>query len=119
MIYKYFDKMCSGGGVKNENMTNQQLDEELHKPIISKVYPSFKDNIWGADLVDIQLISKFNKRFRFLLCVIDIYGKYAWVVPLKDKKGITIANTFQEILDESGRKPNRIWVDKGSEFYKR
>ena len=69
--------------------------------------------------MDIQLISKFNKGFRFLLCVIDIYGKYAWVVPLKDKKGITIANTFQEILDESGRKPNTIWVDKGSEFYKR
>ena len=64
-----------------------------------------------------QLISKFNKGFRFLLCVIDIFSKYAWVVPLKDKKGITITNAFQNILKESNRKPNKIWVDKGSEFY--
>ena len=59
-----------------------------------------------------QLITKFNKGFRFLLCVIDIFSKYAWVVPLKDKKGITIANTFQKIVDGSNRKPNKIWVDK-------
>ena len=66
-----------------------------------------------------QLISKSNKVFRFLLCVIDIYSKYAWVVPLKDKKVITIIKAFQEILDESERKPNKIWVDKGSQFYNR
>ena len=64
-----------------------------------------------------QLISKFNKGFRFSLCVIDIFSKYAWVVPLKDKKGITITNAFQKILKESNRKPNKIWVDKGSKFY--
>ena len=61
-----------------------------------------------------QLISKFNKGFRFLLCVIDIFSKYAWVVPLKDKEGIIIVNAFQKILDKSGPKPNKIWVDKGS-----
>ena len=69
--------------------------EELHKPIIRKfnerkVHSLFIDNIWGADLSDMQLISKFNKGFRFLLCVIDIYSKYVWVIPLKDKKDITI-----------------------------
>ena len=64
-----------------------------------------------------QLISKFNKGFRFLLCVIDIFSKYAWVVPLKDKKSITITDAFQKILDDSDRKPNKIWVDKESEFY--
>ena len=64
-----------------------------------------------------QLISKFNKGFRFLLCVIDIFSKCAWVVPLKDKKVISITNAFQKILDKSERKPNKIWVDKGSEFY--
>ena len=64
-----------------------------------------------------QLISKFNKGFRFLLCVIDIFSKYAWVIPLKDKKGISIVNAFQELLLNSKRKPNKIWVDKGSEFY--
>ena len=64
-----------------------------------------------------QLISNFNKATRFLLCAIDIFSKYAWVVPLKDKKGISIVNAFQKILKESDRKPNKIWVDKGSEFY--
>ena len=64
-----------------------------------------------------QLINKFNKEFRFLLRVIDIYTKYAWVVPLKDKKGISIANAFQNFLKESARKPRKIWVGKGSEFY--
>ena len=64
-----------------------------------------------------QLLSKLNKGFRFLLCVIDIFSKYAWVVPLKDKKGVSIANAFQIILKESNHKPNKIWVEKGSEFY--
>ena len=63
-----------------------------------------------------QLINKFNKAFRFLLCVIDIFSKYAWVVPLKDKKSISIVNAFQKILKESDRKSNKIWVDKGSEL---
>ena len=66
-----------------------------------------------------QLISKFNKGFRFSLFVIDIYSKYAWFIPLKDKNGITITNGFQKILNESQPKPNKIWVDKGSEFYNR
>ena len=64
-----------------------------------------------------QLISKFNKEFRFLLCIIDIFSKYPWVVPLKDKKGVSIVNAFQKILKESDGKPNKIWVDIGSEFY--
>ena len=64
-----------------------------------------------------QLISKFKKGFRFLLCVIDIYSKYAWVVPLENKKGVSVVNAFQKILKESARKPHKIWVEKGSEFY--
>ena len=64
-----------------------------------------------------QLIIKYNKGVRFLLCVIDIFSKYAWVVPLKDKKGVSIVAAFQSILKQSNRKPNKIWVDKGSEFY--
>ena len=51
------------------------------------------------------------------MCVIDVFSKYAWVVPLKDKKGVSIVDAFQKILDDSNRKPNKIWVDKGSEFY--
>ena len=64
-----------------------------------------------------QLISKFNKRYRFLLCVIDIFSEYAWVVLLKNKKGVSIVDAFGKILDKSGRKPSKIWVDKESEFY--
>ena len=85
----------------------------LNKPIIRnskkrKVYSGFKDNNWGADLADMQLMSKFNKGFRFFLCVIEIFSKYAWVIPLKDKKGDSIVNVFQKILDISERKPNKI-----------
>ena len=65
------------------------------------------------------MISKFTKGFIFILRVIDIYSKYIWVIPLKDKKGITITNAFQKILDESNRKPNKIWTDKVSKFYNR
>ena len=65
-----------------------------------------------------QLISKFNKRFRFLLCVIDIYSKYAWVIPLNDEV-TTITNASQNILSESNRKPNKIWVAKGTDFNNR
>ena len=120
MVYKVLDKKSTGRGIANER--NYQLANEFHKPIIRKFikrknYSGFKGNIWGADLADMQLISKFNKGFRFLLCVIDIFSKYAWVVPLKDKKGVSIVDAFQKILDDSNRKPNKIWVDKGSEFY--
>ena len=73
-----------------------------------KLYSSFKDNNWGVDLADMQLINKFNKGIRFLLCAIDILSKYAWVIPLKDKKGGTTINAFQKNLKESNRKPNRI-----------
>ena len=66
-----------------------------------------------------QLTSKSNKGFRFLLCVIDVFSKYAWIVPLKDKKCVSVVNAFQSIADDSKRKPNKIWVDKGSEFYNR
>ena len=116
MVYNFFDKKSSGSGLANNNK-NIQLANKLHKPIINKfnkrkVYSSFKDNIWGVYLADMQLLSKFNKEFRFLLCVIDIFSKYAWVIPLKDKKGISIVNAFQIILKESNGKPNIIWVDK-------
>ena len=93
MVYKFFDKKSKGSGVVNTKLTpqNQQLAEELHKPIIRKVgkrkvHAALKDNIWGADLADMKLISRYNKGIGFLLCVIDIFSKYAWVVPLKDKK---------------------------------
>ena len=82
-----------------------------------KVYSSFKDNIWGADLADMQLISKYSKGIRYLICTIDLFSKYAWIFPLKDKKVVSIVNAFQKIIDNSKRKPNKIQADQGSEFY--
>ena len=117
-------KKTAGTGIKNENMSDRRTKEELYKPIIrkfkkGKVQSPFIDNIWAADLANMQLISKFNKKFRFLLFVIDIYIKYAWLIPLKDKEGTIITNAFQKSLKESSRKPNKIWVDTGSKFYNR
>ena len=99
MVYKFVDKKSTGSGAANNEIKQNrrpsdsaalQLAEQLHKPVIRKSkkrkeYPRFKDNIRGTDLAYMQLISKFNKGFRFLLCVIDIFSKSAWVVPLKDK----------------------------------
>ena len=85
MGYKFFDKRTSDKDIKNENISNKELTEEIHKPIIRnfnkrKIHSPFIHNIWSADLVDMQYTSKFNKGFRFLLCVIDIFSKYALVI---------------------------------------
>ena len=81
------------------------------------MYSSFRDNMWGAGLADMQLITKYNKGIRYHLCAIDLFSKYAFIVPLKEKKRITITNAFQGILNNSIRKPNKIWTGQGSEFY--
>ena len=126
VVYKFFDRKSAVSGVNTHAnksaFNNEKLAEKLHKPIIRKfkkriVYSGLKDNIWGDDLADTQLISKFNKGFGFLLCFIDIFSQYAQVVPLKDKNGVSNVNAFHKVLDKSGRKPNKMWVDKGSEFY--
>ena len=129
MVYKFFDKKSSGSGAsktsrENEmsEVSNVKLANELHKPVIKKfskrkVYSSFKDNIWGVDLADMQLLRRQNKGIKYLLCVIDLSSKYAFVVPLKDKKGASVVKGFKKIVNESGRQPNKIWVDQRSEFY--
>ena len=106
MVYNCFDKKSKGSGVNTHandkikqnhhpsDLATHQLPEELHKPIIRKlrkkpVYSRSIDHILGADLADMQLISEFNKGFRFVLCVIDIFSKYSWVVPLRDKKSVS------------------------------
>ena len=126
MVYKFFDKKSSGSRADSE--PNYQPANELHIQIIRKfkrrkVYSSFRDEIWGVDLADMQSLSNCNKGIKYLLCAIDLFNKYAWVVPLKDKRGISIANTFQKIISKGGqaeskgrRKLNKIWVDQGDEF---
>ena len=131
------DKSSSGEAIKNEITSNKELTAELHEPIVRKfekrkVHSSFIDNIWCADLTGMQLMNKFNKGFRILLCVMDIYGKHTWVIPLKDnlimykvyitdafQKILDKSNAFQKILDKSNRKPDKLCADKGIEFYNR
>ena len=112
-LIKFFDKKSFIGAIESKLMSNQQLAEELHKPMIrkfekGKLYSSFKDNIWGADLPNMQLISKYNKIFRFLLCVIDIYCKGGRIVHLKIEEGTAITNAFHKMLDDYNRKTNKI-----------
>ena len=134
MVYRFFDKKSkaepsslepTGSGfkkLKNTARNSSILADERQKPIIRKfnkrkVYSQFKDNIWGVDLADVQSLSRKNKSIKYLLCAIDLYSKYAFVIPLKDKKGISIVNAFNKIIKQSNRKPNKIWVDQGGEFY--
>ena len=113
MFTSFFDKRSSGSGIVNE--PNYQLANELHNPIIKKtkkrkVCSSFRDNIWGVDLADVQSLSKYNKGIKYLLCAIDLFSKYAWVLSIKDKKGTSIVNAFKTVISKGseGRRTNKI-----------
>ena len=120
MVYKFFYKKSIGSGTAKSTVelsalarNSSILADECHKPIIRKfnkrkVYSQFKDNIWGVDLADMQSLSRKNKGIKYLLCVIDLYSKYAFVIPLKDKKGVSIVNAFNKIIKQSNIKPNKI-----------
>ena len=122
MVYKFFDSKSVGSGINKEKSRPLILADELHKPVIKKfkerkVYSQFKDNIWGVDLGDMQSLSRKNKGIRYLLCATDLYSKYAFVIPLENKKGISVTNGFNKVIKQSNRKPNKICVDQGGEFY--
>ena len=131
MVYKFFDKKSTGSGIKKLKNTAEPsalarnssiLADERHQPIIRKfnkrkVYSQFKDNMWGVDLADMLSLSRKNKGIKYLLRAIDLYSKYAFIIPLKYKKGISIVNAFNKIIKQSNRKPNKIWVHQGGEFY--
>ena len=94
-----FDEKCSGSGIINES--NYQLANDFHKPIFrkfkkGKVNSSFRDNIWGVDLADMQSLSKYNKGNKYLLCAIDLFSKYVWVIPIKYKKGLVLLMHLKE-----------------------
>ena len=106
------------GGRRKKNVS--ALAEELHKPVRRKfekrrVLVNGIDKIWAADLVDMQAFSKFNRGIKYLLAVIDVFSKYGYLVPLKDKTGKSVASALKTIFKE--RKPEKMWVDKGKEFY--
>ena len=114
MVYKFSDKKSSGSDVDAE--PNYQLPNELHRQIIRKfkrrkVHSLIRDNIWGVDLAYMLSLSDCNKGIKYLLCAIDSFSKYTWVILFKDKRGISIVNTFQKIVPKR-RKPNKIWVDQ-------
>ena len=116
MIYNSFNKK-----IGSRVSANEQLTEELHRPVAKtfkrrKIYARFKDNIWAADLIKMELLSSKKKNVKYLLCVIHVFTEYAWVKPLKDKKGKTVLNAFMEIVNESYCTPNKLWVDQGREF---
>ena len=103
------------------NDWSQQLADELHKPITKtfskrKVISNGIDKIWAADLVEMQKFSKWNKGIKYLLMVIDVFSKYGWIKPLKDKKTESVSKAFNEIFEKSKRKQQMLWIDKGSEF---
>ena len=108
MVYKFFDKKSSRSDIVNE--PNYQLANELHEAIIKtfkkrKVYSSFRDNIWGVDLADMQSLSKYNKGIKYLLCATDIFSKYAWVIPLKIKEELVLLMHFK---NQSKKEENQI-----------
>ena len=109
MVYKFFYNK-RGANVKYLN-ENEQIPDELHKPVTKKlkknIYARFKDNIWAADLTEMESMYCKNKNINISLCVIDVFTKYAWVKPIKDKKGETVSNGFIEIVNESHRKPKK------------
>ena len=111
-----------GSGINTTKPSSSILADEIHKPVIKKfekrkVFLQFRDNIWGVDLADMQSLSRKNKGIKYLLCAIDLFSQYAFVIPLKDKKGISIINAFDKIIKQFNRKPNKIWVDQGGEVY--
>ena len=96
------------------------MAEELHKPVRRtfkkrRVYVKGLDEIWAADLIEMRPFAKYNKGVNYLLVVIDLFSKYAWLTPLKNKKGESVANALQDIFET--RKPNKMWVDDGKEFW--
>ena len=120
MVYNIFDKKSSGSDITTFK-PNYQLANELQKLIIRKfkrrkVYLPFRDNICGVDLGDMQSLREYNRGIRYLLCVIDLFSKYEWVITLKDIKRRSMVNEFQKIISKR-RKPNKIWVDQSGEFY--
>ena len=118
MVYKFFDKQ-TGSRIS----VNKHLAKKLHKQVIKKfkrrkVYARFNPNIWEADLAEMESLSSKYKSVKYLLCVIDVFSKYAWVKPLQDKNGKIVLNAFIKIVNESNRKPDKLWVGQGREFYK-
>ena len=119
MVYKCFYKKTGSG---EKSSVNEEVVQELHKPVIKKLIKinkslyEIKDKILAADLAEIWSLSSKNCNVKYLLCVIHVSTKYSWIKPFKDKKGKTVLNAFIETIKESNCKSNKLWVDQGKNY---
>ena len=100
----------------------KEIAKEIFSPVIKKfdrikIIPHYKDECWSIDLIDRSSLSKYNKNYKFIFTIIDNHTKYAWAIPLKDKSGRSTTNAFKSLIEKARRKPDKIWSDRGKEFY--
>ena len=100
----------------------KEIAKEIFSPVIKKfdrvkIIPHYKDECWSIDLIDRSSLSKYNKNYKFIITIIDNHTKYAWAIPLKDKSGKSTTTAFKKLIETSKRKPDKIWSDRGKEFY--
>ena len=98
------------------------FSNEVHKPKRKtferrKIFVNSIDEIWAMDLASMENLADDNEGYKFILCVIDVFSKYAWCIPLKNKSSSTVLEAVKKIISESGRTPKRFWTDRGTEFY--
>ena len=125
MVSKFFNKKTGSWAIATRKVkvsVKEQFAEELHTHVTKKfkgkkIYVKFKGNIWTAHLTEMDSLSSKNKNVIYLLCVTDVFTKNSWVKHLKDKKGKIVLNVSFEVVEESNRKTNKLWVDQGREFY--
>ena len=110
--------------MEKQQQQQEQQQQLLAREVFRRIIPLYKDEIWSADLIDKSSLSKYNNNYKFILTVIDIFTKNAWAIPLRNKSGLSITKSFKTILSSEGpqggsesRKPEKLWVDRGSEFY--
>ena len=113
MVYKFFDKKTGSVVSENEQLANESQKTVTRKIKRRKISARFKDNIWSRDLAEMESLSSNNQNVKYLLCVLDVFTKYVWVKPLKDKKGKTVLNASIEIVNECNCRRNKLRVNQG------
>ena len=100
----------------------QKIAKEIFSPVVKKfdriqIQTHYKDECWSIDLIDRSSLAKYNKNYKFIFTIIDNHTKFAWVIPLKDKSGKSTTTAFKKLIETSKRKPEKVWSDRGKEFY--
>ena len=100
----------------------KEIAKEIFSPVIKKfqriqIQTHYKDECWSIDLIDRSSLAKYNKNCKFIFTIIDNHTKYAWAIPLKDKSGRSTTNALKNLIAKAKRKPDKIWSDRGKEFY--